>query len=178
MTEEMIMEEELSTQEGQYLTFNIDKQEYCIEIKYVTEIVGIQKITDLPDVPKFIKGVINLRGKVIPVLDVRLRFGMKEREYDARTCIMVVNINKTSVGLVVDTVSEVMNIPEESIEEPPKVSKKADGNRFVLGLGKVGDEVKIILDTQKLLFEEEFEEITSSVEVNTEKNKVQGESNV
>ncbi len=70
----------------------IDKQEYCIEIKYVTEIVGIQKITDLPDVPHFIKGVINLRGKVIPVLDVRLRFGMKEREYDARTSIMVVNI--------------------------------------------------------------------------------------
>ncbi len=163
MTEEMIMEEEISTQEGQYLTFNIDKQEYGIEIRYVTEIVGIQKITGLPDLPQFMKGVVNLRGKVIPVLDVRLRFGMKEREYDARTCIMVVNINKTSVGLVVDTVSEVMNISEESIEEPPKVSKKADGNRFVQRLGKVEDEVKILLDTQKLLFDEELEQIVEAV---------------
>jgi len=163
MNEEELLEQEISTQDDQYLTFNIDKQEYGIEIEHVTEIVGVQKITDLPDVPQFIKGVINLRGKVIPVLDVRLRFGMKEREYDDRTCIMVVNINETSVGLVVDTVSEVMNIAADSIEQPPKVSKKADGNRFVQGLGKVEDEVKILLDTQKLLFKEELEVLSDSI---------------
>ncbi len=154
-----LLEDEVSTQEGQYLTFNIGEQEYGIEIQYVTEIVGIQKITDLPDLPQFIKGVINLRGKVIPVLDVRLRFGMDERDYDERTCIMVVRINETSVGLVVDTVSEVMNIADESIEPAPHVSKKTNGNRFVQGLGKVEKEVKILLDTQKLLFEEELENL-------------------
>lgn len=160
-TEELQVEERLDDlgQEGQFLTFTIAGQEYGIEIKSVTEIIGIQKITDLPDLPEFVKGVINLRGKVIPVIDVRLRFGMEEREYDERTCIVVVNINDTSVGLVVDTVSEVMNIPEENIEPPPKVNKRIDGNRFVHGLGKVEDEVKILLNTEKLLFEEEMEMI-------------------
>ncbi len=161
--EETMLEEEVDTQDGQYLTFNIAEQEYGIEIRHVTEIVGIQKITDLPDVSEFIKGVINLRGKVIPVLDVRLRFGMKEREYDDRTCIIVVNINQTSFGLVVDTVSEVMNISEESIEPPPKVNNRVNGNRFVQGLGKIEDDVKILLDTQKFLFEEELEELTNAV---------------
>lgn len=164
-TEEQVLLEnfvEEETQEGQYLTFNISGQEYGIDISHVTEIIGIQKITTLPDLPEFVKGVINLRGRVIPVVDIRLRFGMSERDHDERTCIIVVNIDETSVGLVVDTVSEVMNIPEENIEPPPKVNKKIDGNRFVYGLGKVGDEVKILLDTQKLLFEEELEKIVKS----------------
>ncbi len=163
--EEKVLEEtrEDLGQEGQFLTYTIGNQEYGIEIRNVTEIIGIQKITSLPDVPEFVKGVINLRGKVIPVVDVRLRFGMEAREYDERTCIVVVNISGTSVGLVVDTVSEVMNIPENQIEEPPKVSKKADGNRFVHGLGKVNEEVKILLDIQKLLYEDELEMINASV---------------
>jgi len=149
-------------QEGQFLTFNIAEQEYGINIRHVTEIIGIQKVTDLPDLPEFVKGVINLRGKVIPVVDVRLRFGMSERNYDERTCIVVVNIEETSVGLVVDTVSEVMNIPDSNIEPPPKVNKKINGNRFVHGLGKVEEDVKILLDTQKLLFEEELEKIVKA----------------
>ena len=164
-TEEQILIENLAeedSQEGQFLTFNIAEQEYGIKIRHVTEIIGIQKITDLPDLPDFVKGVINLRGRVIPVVDVRLRFGMSEREYDERTCIVVVNIDETSVGLVVDTVSEVMNIPDTNIEPPPKVNKKIDGNRFVHGLGKVEEEVKILLDTQKLLFEEELEQIVKA----------------
>ncbi len=163
--EEKVNEEvkDESSQEGQFLTYTIGNQEYGIEIRNVTEIIGIQKITSLPDVPEFVKGVINLRGKVIPVVDVRLRFGMEAREYDERTCIVVVNISGTSVGLVVDTVSEVMNIPENQIEEPPKVSKKPDGNRFVHGLGKVNEEVKILLDIQKLLYEDEMEMINASV---------------
>lgn len=164
-TEELLLDEKMEdfSQEGQFLTFAIARQQYGIDIKSVTEIIGVQKITDLPDLPEFVKGVINLRGKVIPVIDVRIRFGMEERAYDERTCIVVVKINDTSVGLVVDTVSEVMNIPESNIEPPPKINKKAEGNRFVQGLAKIDEDVKIILDTQKLLFEEELDLINSSV---------------
>ncbi len=154
-----VLEQEVDMQEGQFLTFMIGEQQYGVEIKYVTEIIGIQNITGLPDLPPFVKGVINLRGRVIPVVDVRLRFDMEEREYDERTCIIVVNINETSVGLVVDTVAEVLNIPLESIEPPPKVNKKINGNRFIYGLGKVDNQVQILLDTQKLLFEEELEQL-------------------
>jgi purine-binding chemotaxis protein CheW len=149
-------------QEGRHLTFIIGKEEYGIEIKHVTEIIGIQKITDLPNLPSFIKGVINLRGKVIPVLDVRLRFNFEEREYDDRTCIIVVNINDTSVGLIVDQVSEVMDIPAENVELPPKISI-ATSNRYIQAFGKIGEEVKILLDTQKLLFDEELEQLVNSV---------------
>jgi purine-binding chemotaxis protein CheW len=162
VTKDILHEEDLF-QDNQYLTFNIDKQEYGIEIRDVTEIVGIQKITKLPDSSNYIKGVINLRGKVIPILDVRLRFEMQERAYDGRTCIVVVNINGPSVGLVVDTVSEVMNIARKNIEAPPKINKNNGGNCFVRGLGKIEDDVKILLDTQKLLFEEELDEIIDSI---------------
>jgi len=166
---ENVVEESVDThvedfQDGQFLTFTLGKQTYGIEIRNVTEIIGIQKITDLPDLPDYVKGVINLRGKVIPVLDVRLRFGMEERPYDERTCIIVININDSSVGMVVDTVSEVINIPDENVEPPPKVNKKTNGNVFVKGLGKVEEDVYILLDTQKLLFEEELEALKNSIE--------------
>lgn len=157
--EELEMED---TQEGKFLTFTLGNEEYGIEIRNVTEIIGIQSITDLPDTPSFVKGVINLRGKVIPLIDVRLRFNFDEKEYDDRTCIIVVNIENMSVGLIVDTVSEVMEIPEGDIEPPPKVNNKA-GSRYIKGLGKVGEEVKILLDTHKLLFGDEIEQITESI---------------
>lgn len=157
--EELEMED---TQEGKFLTFILGNEEYGIEIRHVTEIIGIQSITDLPDTPSFVKGVINLRGKVIPLIDVRLRFNFDEKEYDDRTCIIVVNIENMSVGLIVDTVSEVMEIPEGDIEPPPKVNNKA-GSRYIKGLGKVGEEVKILLDTHKLLFGDEIEQITESI---------------
>ena len=150
------------TQEGKYLTFTMGKEEYGIEIHNVTEIIGIQSITDLPDTPDFVKGVINLRGKVIPVLDVRLRFKMEEKAYNDRTCIIVVNIRNMSVGLIVDTVSEVLDIPAEEVEDPPKVNIKA-GSRYIQGLGKVGSKVKILLDTHKLLFGNELDEISDAL---------------
>ena len=152
----LMEEQEEDTMEGKYLIFRIGYEEYGIAIRDVTEIIGIQNITDLPETPIFVKGVINLRGKVIPVIDVRLRFSMEEREYDDRTCITVVHINDVAVGLIVDSVSEVLDIPAEDVEPPPKVHKGA-GSRYIQGLGKVGKEVKILLDTQKLLFEEEVE---------------------
>jgi len=151
------------TQEGKYLTFDVGKEEYGLEIRYVTEIIGMQNITSLPDVPNYVKGVINLRGKVIPVVDVRLRFNFEEREYDERTCTIVININDINVGLIVDSVREVMNISDSQIDPPPKVQKGAE-SRFIKGLGKVNDSVKIILDVNKFLFEEELEKIMENVE--------------
>lgn len=157
-------EENEDTQEGKYLTFRIGNEEYGIEIRDVIEIIGIQNITDLPDTPAFVKGVINLRGKVIPVIDVRLRFGLEERAYNDRTCFIVVRLNNISIGLIVDTVSEVMDIPASNTEPPPKVNKGA-ASRYIKALGMVDENVKILLDSHKLLFDEEVEQISESMSV-------------
>jgi len=145
-------EEDEDTQEDKYLTFVLNGEEYGIEIRHVTEIIGIQNITVVPDMPHYIKGVINLRGKVIPVMDVRLRFCLEEREYDDRTCIIVINIEEQSVGMIVDRVSEVLDIPKDDVEPPPKV-KKGESSRFIKGMGKVDGRVKILLDEYQLLFD-------------------------
>jgi purine-binding chemotaxis protein CheW len=142
------------TQEGKFLTFALGSEEYGIEIRHVTEIIGMQRITELPDVADYIRGVINLRGKVIAVMDARLRFGLPLRPYDERTCIIVVDIRETIVGVIVDSVSEVLDIPEQNIEPPPKVNRSA-GSRYIRSLGKVGDQVKILLDIDKLFFDDE-----------------------
>ena len=144
-------EEMEDTQEGKYLTFVIGNEEYGIEIRFVTEIIGIQNITQVPDMPNYIKGVINLRGKVIPVMDVRLRFIAEERPYDDRTCIIVINIKDQPMGLVVDRVSEVLDIPRTEIEPAPEL-RKGRGNKFIQGMGKVGEEVKLLLNAESLLF--------------------------
>ncbi len=145
---------EEDTQKDKYLTFHLAGEDYGIEIRHVTEIIGIQKITEVPDMPQYVKGVINLRGKVIPVMDVRLRFHMSERDYDDRTCIIVVYVNGTSVGLVVDEVSEVVDIPSANIEPPP--ASGGGGGQYIQGMGKVGDKVKILLEVEKLLFTDEM----------------------
>ena len=147
------IEDDENAQKDKFLTFCIGKEDYGIEICNVVEIVGIQKITEIPDMPDFVKGVINLRGQVIPVMDVRTRFKMEKRNYDERTCVVVVSIENTAVGLIVDTVSEVLSIPEENVSPPPKMAFKTV-SCFVKGLGKSGDSVKILLDVNKLLFEE------------------------
>ncbi len=139
------------TQEGKFLTFILGDEDYGLAIRFVTEIIGIQKITPVPDLPDYVKGVINLRGKVIPVMDVRLRFEMKHRDYDERTCIVVINAKDTTVGLIVDTVSEVLEIPDSDIEESQHF-RKGKGNQFMRGMGKVGEKVKILLDAEALLF--------------------------
>ncbi|MFH0926074.1 MAG: chemotaxis protein CheW [bacterium] len=161
-------EDNEDTQKDKFLTFQVGNEDYGIEIQYVTEIIGIQKITEVPDMPDFVKGVINLRGKVIPVMDVRTRFKIKSRDYDDRTCIVVVNINETSIGFVVDTVREVVDIPESQIEPPPKTHRGGSGSRYIKGMGKIGDEVKILLDVTKLLFEEELEQIGTRADVKRE----------
>jgi len=157
-------EEQEDTQEGKFLTFSMGDEEYGIEIRFVNEIIGIQKVTDLPDMPTYVKGVINLRGKVIPVIDVRLRFDLEEREYDERTCIIVVTLNDMAVGLIVDSVSEVIDIPSEDIEPAPKV-KRGEASRFISGLGKVNEAVKILLDIRHLLFDSNIEDITEAAKL-------------
>ena len=114
--EEIEIVEDQDAQKDKYLTFQISSEEYAIAITYVTEIIGMLNITEVPQTPSYIKGVINLRGKVIPVMDVRLRFNMAARDYDERTCVVVVNLYESTVGLVVDTVSEVLDIPSENID--------------------------------------------------------------
>ena len=158
-------EEDEDTQKDKFLTFTVGKEDYGLEIYHVTEIIGIQKITEVPDMPDYVKGVINLRGKVIPIMDVRKRFKFEERAYDDRTCIIVVNINETSLGLVVDTVKEVSDIPEKDIQPPPEI---AEGNRqfFIRGLGKVEDEVKILLDAEKLLTKSDLSKVSAAANVN------------
>ena len=151
------LEETDDTQKDKFLTFHLGKEDYGIEICHVTEIIGIQKITVVPDMPESIRGVINLRGKVIPVMDVRSKFHLEPRDYDERTCIVVVEIDETSVGLVVDQVREVVEIPEDQIEPPPSSSFNSGGN-YIDGLGKMGEEVKILLNVQQLLTEEEIDQ--------------------
>jgi len=151
------------TQKDKYLTFHLAGEDYGIEIRYVIEIIGIQNITEVPDMPAFIRGVINLRGKVIPVMDVRNRFNIESREYDDRTCIIVVNVDATEVGLVVDEVSEVADIPEANVEPPPKTGKSAESG-YIQGMGKINKDVKILLDVHKLLFSGEMQDIIASVE--------------
>lgn len=154
-----IIKEEEDTLKGKYLTFILGKEFYGIEIKYVTEIIGIQPITEVPELPKFIRGIINLRGKIIPVMDVRLRFKKDSMEYNDRTCVIVVDIESISIGLIVDSVSEVITIADNDIVVPPDINKY--GNKYIKGIGKVGEEVKLILDCNKLLNEEIVEELTS-----------------
>ncbi|WP_186431392.1 chemotaxis protein CheW [Clostridium sp. BSD9I1] len=153
------LEMEEDTQKNRYLTFSLGKETYGIEIKYVTEIIGLQVITEIPELPKYIKGIINLRGKVIPVMDIRLRFKKEALEYNDRTCVIVVDINDISIGLIVDSVAEVLTIPEVDIVEPPQM-KKGFNNRYIKSIGKVGESVKLLLDCEKLLNEDELEDLS------------------
>jgi len=157
IVEQESLDESEDTQKGKFLTFCIGTEYYGIEIKYVTEIIGLQPITEIPEMPIYIKGIINLRGKIIPVMDVRLRFRKPSREYNDRTCIVVIEIREVSIGLIVDTVSEVIAIPDEEIVVPPSVTK--EGNRYIKGIGKVGTDVKLLLDSDKLLNETEVESL-------------------
>jgi len=155
-------EMEEDTQKDRYLTFSLDKESFGIEVRYVTEIIGMQAITDVPELPEHIKGIINLRGQIIPVMDVRLRFKKEPRQYTERTCIIVVDINNMPIGLIVDGVSEVITIPEEDVVDPPQTNMGIS-NRYIKKIGKVGNDVKLLLDCEKLLSNDEIEEISESL---------------
>ncbi len=150
------------TQKDKYLSFRLGDEEYGIEIRHIIEIIVMQEITKVPDMPEFIIGVINLRGNVISVMDIRKRFNLNARDYDERTCIIVVQINNISIGLIVDTVNEVVDIPESQIDPPPR-THSGIGSSYIQGMGKIGERVKILLDIEKILYEEELEQIQAQM---------------
>lgn len=151
-------EMEEDTLKDRYLTFSLGKESYGLEVRYVTEIIGIQPITEIPELPEYVRGIINLRGKIIPVMDIRLRFKKEWKEYNDRTCTIVVDIRDVSIGLIVDSVSEVITIPEQNIVEPPQMNKGFN-NRYIKKIGKVGNDVKLLLDCEKLLTDDELESL-------------------
>lgn len=139
--------------EGKYLTFALGHEEYGLEILGVREIIGLMDITAVPQVPQYVKGVINLRGKVIPVIDLRLKFGMEMIKYTNETCIIVLNVNNTLMGIIVDRVCEVLDIIRDNIEPAPSFGTRINTD-FITGMGKIGDKVKILLDIEKVLTED------------------------
>jgi purine-binding chemotaxis protein CheW len=149
------------TLSGRYLTFNIDNECYGIEIKFVTEIINMLPITAVPGLPAYMKGIVNLRGRIIPVMDIRLRFNKQSMEYNDRTCIIVAMIDNMDIGFIVDSVSEVMSIPDSDIVDPPNINR--DSNRFIKGIGKVKEEIKLILDNQRLIDFRDIEDIASVI---------------
>jgi purine-binding chemotaxis protein CheW len=144
----------MEEKEGKYLTFTLAEEEYGIGILKIKEIIGMMAITTVPQTPKFVKGVINLRGKVIPVIDLRLRFGIESMDYTERTCIIVVEIDGTAgtvqIGIVVDAVSEVLNITGKDIEDTPTFGTKLNTN-YISGMAKMEGGVKILLDIDRVL---------------------------
>lgn len=140
------------TQKDKYLIFSIGEENYGLPIRYVIEIINILEIIKVPEQPDHVKGLINLRGKIIPVMDVRLRFKKKEKEYDDRTCIVVIDVEGTSFGLIVDNVREVASIDDSNVSgTPPMGDEGAAG--FIEGVGKMGGEIWLLVDCKKLLSE-------------------------
>lgn len=159
-------EEDEDTQKGKYMTFKSGDETYGLGISYVNEIIGIQAITEIPETENYIKGLINLRGKIIPVVDVRLRFRKEPREYNDRTCIIVIDVKSTVIGLVVDTIAEVVTISDNDIVPPPNLGNNAQTNKYVYGIGKVGKDVKLLLDPDKLLNDSDIEALQDITENN------------
>jgi len=145
-------------QKDRFMTFTIGDQNYGFEILHVTEIVGLDDITEVPDVPHYVKGMINLRGNVIPVIDIRLRFGMEPRAYDERTCVIVVTLETSTVGMVVDRVNEVSIFREDDISMPPQGGNNSLAGDYIKGMGRQGDKVTILLDIMELLYGENLPE--------------------
>jgi purine-binding chemotaxis protein CheW len=155
-------DENEDTQANKYMFFRIADESYGIGIRHILEIIELQRISQVPDMPRYVKGVINLRGKVIPVVDLRLRFGLEERAYDDRTCIVVADVSRITLGFIVDTVEEVIEIPESQVEEAPKFRTQSGKDRYISGMGKVGEDVKILLDVETLVRDEEVQALAES----------------
>ncbi len=150
------------TKAGKYLTFKLATEDYGISLLKVREIIGMMSITGVPRTPDFVKGVINLRGKVIPVTDLRLRFGMPESDYTDRTCIIVVEVEsrdtRIQMGIVVDAVTEVLPVKADEIEPAPEFGAKVD-TRYILGMANMDGAVKILLDIDRVMTAEEIAEL-------------------
>ena len=148
---------EFDTQKDKYVTFQSGNEFFGLKIEYVNEIIVFQEITEIPESADYVKGLINLRGKIIPVVDVRLRFHQEPIRYTDRTCIIVINFDNLVVGLIVEKIAEVVEIPAENILPSPSIGKNDNSkNKFVSGIGKVGDDVKLLLDPARLLRDEDL----------------------
>ncbi|MBO5473897.1 MAG: purine-binding chemotaxis protein CheW [Lachnospiraceae bacterium] len=165
--------DEHDTQKGKYMTFKSGNEYFGLKIQYVNEIIGFQTITAIPETEDYIKGLINLRGKIIPVIDVRLRFKQPPFEYNDRTCIIVINVKSTVVGLIVEKIAEVVEIKEENILPPPTIGRSdKTQNKYVYGIGKVGDSVKLLLDPDKLLNDEDMSLIEQVKDIDVQEREV------
>lgn len=161
-----ILEED--SQKGKFMTFQIGKELFGISINYVNEIIVIQPITAIPEVEDYIKGLINLRGKIIPVIDVRVRFQMEPKDYTDRTCIIVIDVKSMVIGLIVEKIAEVDTIMDEDIVPPPSlVYKDCEHNKYVYGLAKTGGTVKLLINPEKLIKDEDLE-ILEEIQENEE----------
>lgn len=163
---------EQNKQQDKYVTFKSGNEYFGLKIEYVREIIVYQEITEIPESEDYIKGLINLRGKIIPVIDVRVRFKQDPLEYTDRTCIIVINVKDMVVGLIVEKVAEVVEIKPENILPPPTLgNEEKNQNKYVCGVGKVGDDVKLLLDPDKLLKDEEL----AMLEQASEESEEEGE---
>jgi len=148
--------EDEDTISNKYLTFTMGEHSYGIPIASVRDIIEMQKIAVVPDMPPYVKGVINLRGKIIPVVDMRLRLGLPPREYDNRTCIIVIELKNTLIGLIVDVVEEVLEIPPSAIEPTPHFRNVEAEERYIQGIGKAGDKLKILLNVERIVYDDDM----------------------
>lgn len=158
------MEEAQKRQDAELLqlvTFSIGEEEFGVDILKVQEIIRTMEITKVPRAPDFVEGVINLRGKVIPIIDLRKRFGLPTRDHDKHTRIIVIEINNMIVGFVVDSVSEVLRIPASTVEPPPPVVSGLE-SEYISGVGKLEDRLLILLDLNRLLSKEERNELVET----------------
>ncbi|MDE6185544.1 MAG: chemotaxis protein CheW [Lachnospiraceae bacterium] len=156
-------------QKGMYMTFKSGNECFGLKIQYVSEIIQFQAITAIPETEDYIKGLINLRGKVIPVIDVRLRFRQEPFEYDDRTCIIVLNVRSMLIGLIVEKIAEVVNIDEDSILPPPTIGRTDKAHsKYVYGIGKVGNSVKLLLDPDKLLNDDDLTAVEQANDTTSE----------
>ena len=163
---------EFDTQKGKYVTFKSGNEYFGLKIEYVSEIIGFQEITEIPESEDYIKGLINLRGKIIPVIDVRIRFKQEPFEYTDRTCIIVISFNNLTVGLIVEKIAEVVEIQEENIIPSPSIGRADKSqNKYVYAIGKVGDDVKLLLDPDRLLNDEDKTILEKVSEDNTEEGE-------
>ncbi|MEL7649216.1 MAG: chemotaxis protein CheW [Sedimentibacter sp.] len=158
--EEINLDED--TLKNKYLTFFTEQQHFGIPIADVVQIVGMQEITKVPEFPSYAKGVINLRGTIIPIIDVRLRLKKEEKKYDERTCIIVTNINDSYMGFIVDSVDEVAKIREDNISNPPRMGSDYV-NTYITGIAKLENKIVLLMNLKKMLSEKEIEMITNTI---------------
>ena len=150
--------------DGKYLTFFLDSQLFGVPISDVVQIIGMQEITPVPDSPVYAKGVINLRGSIIPLIDIRLRFGKPELEYNDRTCIIVTKLEEAYIGFLVDSVNEVSVIEEENISSTPTVISGNSANTYVTGIGRQHGKVVLLVDPKKILNNDEIKQVEKALD--------------